>query len=216
MTGAKTRSKSDKSANYHHGDLRNALARAATDILEEAGLEKLSLRGVARRAGVSAAAPYHHFKDKDALLAALATDGFRDLLDTMRAHATDYTDPADIRAGLGAGYVVFAQQRPALFRLMFADSRYLFAEDENLVAAASSSYALLEQSVADLVSETGQGGDDALKVRLAASSWAQAHGLATLVGDGALHWKRLGYDTASDMAFAILRDVTFKSLQDTA
>ena len=182
----KTEVKSEKSAKYHHGDLRNALTRAAMDLLEESGLENLSLRGVARKAGVSAAAPYHHFKDKDALLAAVATEGFREFRDAMERHAAGHTDPADIRAGLGTGYVVFAQEHPALFRLMFTEGRYLFAEDAELVEISSQSYALLEQSVADMVDQAGLGDDTALKTRLAASSWAQAHGLAMLVGDGAL------------------------------
>jgi AcrR family transcriptional regulator len=206
MKTQKTTNPSPNSDTYHHGDLRNGLTGAAMELLEETGLEKLSLRATARRAGVSAAAPYHHFKDKTALLAAVATEGFKEFTRVMRKQAEPYNDPADIRAGLGTGYVVFAQAHPALFRLMFADGRYLLAGSEELTAVATIGYQLLRDAVTGMiVAETGQ--VDALRIeRASASSWAQAHGLAMLVVDGALNWPDLGYDDLPSMAFALLRD----------
>jgi AcrR family transcriptional regulator len=208
----KTNSPSDTSAkteNYHHGDLRNGLTHAAMELLEETGLAKLSLRATARRAGVSAAAPYHHFKDKTALLEAVATQGFEEFTRVMREQAAPYSDPADIRAGLGAGYVVFAQAHPALFRLMFAEGRYLLAGSEELSAAAIIGYELLRDAVAGMaLTDTGKA-DTLMIERASASSWAQAHGLAMLVVDGALNWPELGYDDLPAMAFALLRGNQF-------
>src|SRR4051812_36803257 len=95
---------------YHHGNLRPALLRAASKTLEKEGAGALSLRDLARRAGVSHNAPYRHFRDRDSLLAAIATEGFRQLGDALRG-----------RAGkeMGAAYVRFALEHPQQFRLMF-------------------------------------------------------------------------------------------------
>ncbi len=104
---------------YHHGDLRDALIRAARKILEKDGLAELSLRQVARAVGVSPAAPYHHFADKHALLTAVATLGFAALRSEMLMRMAKETDPVARLDASGVGYVVFAVDNPALFRLMF-------------------------------------------------------------------------------------------------
>src|SRR5687767_6619369 len=100
---------------YHHGDLRAALLRASGQVLEKEGISGLSLRDVARRAGVSHNAPYRHFPDRDALLAALAADGMTKLLKELGE-----------RTGreLAEAYVRFALARPQVFRLMFAGRRW--------------------------------------------------------------------------------------------
>lgn len=103
---------------YHHGDLRNALLAAAREILDEAGVSGLSLRAVARRAGVSQTAPYRHFKDKAALIAAIATDGFLVLKDTLEA-ASDEGQEGEGLHSLGRAYVNFARKNTGLYRLMF-------------------------------------------------------------------------------------------------
>jgi AcrR family transcriptional regulator len=104
---------------YHHRDLSRALVRSALEILSEAGVAGLSLRAAARRAKVSAMAPYRHFADKEALLAAVAKYGFRQLTARLTAAVAGAPDP---RAGLGAlgvAYVLFARDEPSLFKLMF-------------------------------------------------------------------------------------------------
>lgn len=105
---------------YHHGDLRRALLDAAIQILHEDGAHVLTLREVARRVGVTQAAPYHHFADKEALLAALAEEGFVKLYEAM-ASARDAAEdkPAPRLREMGKGYVAFATQHPAHFRIMF-------------------------------------------------------------------------------------------------
>ena len=104
---------------YHHGDLRDALVRAARTILEKQGLAALSLRGAARAAGVSPAAPYHHFPDKHSLLDAVAVQGFDALTSAMDKRMAKKKDPSARLDASGVGYVVFALENPALFRLMF-------------------------------------------------------------------------------------------------
>src|SRR5271165_3936717 len=109
----------DARRSYHHGDLRNALLDAARGILEEESLAALSLRAVARRAGVSHAAPYRHFPSHEALLAELAIEGFVELKDSL-SKACPAGGPTDDRiAKIGAAYMRFVARRPALVRLMF-------------------------------------------------------------------------------------------------
>ncbi|WP_433331416.1 TetR/AcrR family transcriptional regulator [Spirillospora sp. CA-294931] len=103
-------------AGYHHGDLRRALLTAAREMLRDQGASGLSLRALASRAGVSSAAPYRHFPDKDALLAALMTEGFEELAGHF---ATTATDPMRRLRHLGHAYLAFATAEPELSRLMF-------------------------------------------------------------------------------------------------
>src|SRR6201997_2674796 len=105
-------------APYHHGDLRSALVRAAMELLEEGGEAELSLRAVARRAGVSPAAPYRHYADREALVSAVAAVGYRELAERLgAAHPAPST--RDQLADVAVAYVRFALDRPALFRIMF-------------------------------------------------------------------------------------------------
>lgn len=177
MTSTAKSSKKTK-ANYHHGDLRTALVVAATDILSEKGVDKLSLRGVARQAGVSQAAPYHHFENKHALLSAVAAAGFEGLRASMLKHAAENTE--DEFQGIGVGYVMFAFNNPALFRLM--QGPYFTCEEPlaDLVAAAEQSRSVLIQGIAEAYPDATE---QEVKVK-AAASWSIVHGLATLLLDG--------------------------------
>lgn len=160
---------------YHHGDLRAALLVAGEVELAEKGVEGFSLRSVAKRAGVSHAAPAHHFGDAQGLLTALAAEGFRRFQATIDAREDGATDPGDraIRAGLG--YLDFALARPALFRLIFSSAKPDYASDE-LIAASRAAYDHLVGLVAAL------GGEETDVVAL----WAAAHGIADLASGGKL------------------------------
>jgi AcrR family transcriptional regulator len=104
---------------YHHGDLRNGLLEAARLILEEESLAALTLRAVARRAGVSHAAPYRHFPNHEALLVELAIEGFDELRESLAEAAKVPGSESDRIAHIGAAYMRFVAARPALARLMF-------------------------------------------------------------------------------------------------
>src|SRR5471030_2328963 len=104
---------------YHHGDLRNGLLEAARAILEEESLSALTLRAVARRAGVSHAAPYRHFPNHEALLVELSVEGFDELREALAEAAKAQGSEPDKIANIGAAYMRFVAQRPALARLMF-------------------------------------------------------------------------------------------------
>jgi AcrR family transcriptional regulator len=162
---------------YHHGDLRAALLAAAEVELAERGIEGFSLRAVAKRAGVSHAAPAHHFGDAGGLLTALAAEGYRQFLATQAAReAAAAADPRAQLVAAGLGYVDFACQRPALFRLIFGSKRADYA-DPALRAAAEAAYGHLQAQVA----AAGGGPQDLAAV------WAAAHGLADLLAAGRLH-----------------------------
>lgn len=176
---------------YHHGDLAAALIDAGEAELTEKGIEAFSLRGVAKRAGVSHAAPAHHFGDVDGLLTALAAQGFERFV----ARQNDFRRLAspDARAQLeasGVGYVAFAVENPALFRLMFGSDRPNF-EDARLRAAAGLAYQDLATGVAAVTGQHLQEGcgSDAPNLPQAtdiAAVWAMAHGLADLLAAGRL------------------------------
>jgi AcrR family transcriptional regulator len=163
---------------YHHGDLRSALLAAAEDELAAHGIEAFSLRQVARRAGVSHAAPAHHFTDASGLLTALAAEGFRQFL-AAQARREALAPPDDPRAQLvaaGLGYVDFALSRPALFRLMFGSARPDYGTPD-LFRAAEAAYTHLAGQVHRAGGRT---------VAEEAAVWAIAHGLADLLVAGRL------------------------------
>ena len=162
---------------YHLGDLRQALLTAAEAELAEAGIEAFSLRQVARRAGVSHAAPAHHFGDSTGLLTALAAEGYRQLI-ASQALREDGAD-ADPRARLlasGLGYIDFALNRPALFRLLFGSRRPDYAQPD-LALAANGAYAHLARQVHDAGGRT---------TAEEAGLWGVTHGLADLLAAGRL------------------------------
>lgn len=161
----------DRQTSYHHGDLRAALVAEGTRQLREEGAGDLSLRGVARAVGVSATAVYRHFPDKDALLSAIAEEGFRLLGQAQRAaFAAGRENGAHAFQASGAAYVRFALANPALFRLMFA--RPTAASRQSDAAAF-----LRENSAVS----APPGVDREL---FALQAWSLVHGLAMLMLDG--------------------------------
>ncbi|MFE3542938.1 TetR/AcrR family transcriptional regulator [Nocardia sp. NPDC059177] len=158
------------STSYHHGDLPATLVRAAVELLEEDGAADLSLRAAARRAGVSTAAPYRHFADRDALLSAVAAVGYRELAEQLVAAGPAPSTPEDL-AAIAVAYVRFALARPALFRVMFADPCDPTSPER--VAATTS----IHQYVRAIVRQVFPDGDEE---SLATAMWALVHGLAFL------------------------------------
>ena len=169
---------------YHHGALHDALLDAALAMLEREGPAALSLRALARAVGVSPMAPYHHFKDREALLAAVATAGFERLQQSKLANEAAHHDVRVAISEGAANYVRFILDNPNLYRLMkgpeFADrDRY-----PALHAAAAAPAATLLRLIESLF------GDGALPQgvaqRHAQTLWALAHGIGTLALDGQL------------------------------
>ncbi|MFJ6702273.1 MULTISPECIES: TetR/AcrR family transcriptional regulator [unclassified Streptomyces] len=167
---------SQAGSTYHHGDLRAACLRAARELLEEDGSAGLSLRAVARRAGVSATAPYRHYADRDALVSAVAAQGYRELAGHLLAAHPSPTTPDEL-AAVAVAYVRFALDHPALFRVMFAEPCDPDSEERVAATAAISAY------VHGIVRGAFPDADaDALSTTV----WALVHGLAFLHLDGKL------------------------------
>src|SRR5262245_16937436 len=100
-------------------DLRRTVLDASLDLIAEQGLAALSMREVARRAGVSHQAPYHHFQDREGILAAIALEGFTRLHEAMRRAAAQHTDPVERLNAIGGAYLTFASHNPGHFKIMF-------------------------------------------------------------------------------------------------
>jgi AcrR family transcriptional regulator len=161
-------------APYHHGDLRAACLRAALELLEEDGAAGLSIRAVARRAGVAPSAPYRHYADRDALVSAVAAVGYRELAQFLAAASPAPSTPEDL-AAVAVAYVQFALQRPSLFRVMFSEPC-----DRDNVERVTATAAITEY-VAGIVRTCFPGAD---AESLAIALWALVHGLAFLHLDG--------------------------------
>jgi AcrR family transcriptional regulator len=162
---------------YHHGDLRRALIDSALEILEEG--QELSLRAVARRAGVSHTAPYHHFRDRRTLVAAVATEGLLALRDALTG-AGAREEPLSRLLECGVAYVRFALGNPTRFRLMFSPELADKAELPELQAASDAAYGELLANVRRVM---GEGAAEAGIQRRALGAWSTVHGLAMLILD---------------------------------
>lgn len=170
---------SAESRPYHHGDLRRALVDAARRLLEAEGPSALSLRAVAREAGVSPAAPYHHFKDKAELLDAVAHEGWEMLNAGMR-EAKARAEGRQQLTALGIAYVCFAREHPALYRVMYDAAR----DKESLPIDTAdpnddSAYCMVRDTMVE------HGADPAAETDLelaTIASWCAAHGLAEMAG----------------------------------
>nr|WP_222132477.1 TetR/AcrR family transcriptional regulator [Pseudonocardia sp. C8] len=154
--------------------MRAACIRAARELLEETGDSGLSLRAVARRAGVSQTAPYRHFDDREALLSAVAAEGYRELAAALDAAHPEPARPGDL-ADIAVAYVRFALDHPAMFRVMFAEP--CDPNSPERVAAATAINDYLHATVARVLATTAPG-------TMARTLWALAHGLAFLHLDG--------------------------------
>lgn len=170
--------------NYHHGDLRDALLRAGEAELRDKGVEGFTLRGCAARAGVSHAAPAHHFVDANALLTALAAQGYRRFLATQqRRKDAAAPDPRDQLIAAGRGYIDFARDNPEMFRLIFASGR-LDHSNADLSAAANYAYGQLVADVGAVLGYDPHQSEDGLLAVSAA--WSIVHGAADLLISGRL------------------------------
>lgn len=139
---------------YHHGDLPNALRRAAVDVIAERGLGSFSLREVARRAGVSHTAPAHHFGDVRGLLTSVAAEGFTELERALSASIEGVDDPDEQLKVLGEAYVGLARSHPAHCAVMFRPD-LIDPDDGNLQACGLASYEVLEHAMQRVLDHHG-------------------------------------------------------------
>ena len=181
-------------------DVRGRVLSAAVRLIDEGGLDRLSMREVARAAGVSHQAPYHYFEDREAILASLAEEGFKALSKRLGNARTGIEAPAERLSAIARGYVEFAIDHPAMFRVMF---RKDVVDTERFPACrlrGDDAFARVGEIVSEIVAEglPAEPSPQALMVLF----WSFAHGLACLILDGPLAKKIPDAETARDQLIA--------------
>jgi AcrR family transcriptional regulator len=191
---------------YHHGALREALLAAAERVLERDGLAGLTLRAVAREAGVSHAAPTHHFGDLTGLVSELAAIGFRQFNAAMAGACDAATTPLARALARPKAYVAYAQAHPGMYGLMFRTERLDYSRP-SLNEAAEASFAGLANAIGAMRQEQISG--DALTLEQAAAiarAWSMVHGFTMLLLDGRLEdiLGRLPEGTTAEQLFEVM------------
>jgi AcrR family transcriptional regulator len=171
---------------YHHGNLKEALVAAARKLIAERGPAGFTLAEAARLAGVSAAAPYRHFKDRSALIAEVAQRGFAAFGQKLAAAwGKTGAQPVENFGRMGEAYLAFAREEPGYYGAMFARGGSQTAPPRRM--AGASAFAALENAIAKVASQGLPAGTSSLDARrLAYQVWAMAHGVATLAAGGLL------------------------------
>jgi len=178
-----TKDRPDGRRGYHHGNLREALVRAALNLISDKGPAGVTFAEAARAAGVSAAAPYRHFRDRDALMAEVAAQGFM-AFERALAAAWDDGRPTPRAAfdRLGRAYLGFARSEPAFFSAMF-ESGLSFADHPELRGASDKAFAVLRVAC-EAVSATYPAERRPPATMMALHIWSLSHGIASLFGRG--------------------------------
>lgn len=199
--------KSAEKERYHHGDLRAALIEGTRRLVEEKGPDHFSVAEVARAAGVSSAAPYRHFRDKDEIIAEVCKGGMERHYEQMVRVASEYPKGSVDRVRrLGQLYVAFAQAEPGVFRLIFGSAHKPDAVEE-LKGREIDTFGFVVAQVADVL---GRAPDDPEAVRRAFILWTFVHGLSFLLIDDNVRYAGIHIDVEAllaDVGQRVLRDV---------
>lgn len=171
---------------YHHGDLRQKLLDAATQLIAEGGVENLSIRKLADSVGVSRTAPYHHFKDKNALLCAIAEQGFQAqdrLVESMMTLQAELT-PTELFERYVLTYIRFAEQEQETYDLMYGRDIWKSGEPTESLQTVSKNCFKNWLTWVEILQQHGIFDPQQPTLRVAQSSWAALHGLCRLFNDG--------------------------------
>ena len=197
---------SQKKANYHHGELREALLAAAVAVLEKEGVAGLSLRALAEQLGVSRSAPYRHFEDKAALLASVAEQGFQQFQLTLQQTRTATQLPVLERfKAMGKAYVSFAQTNPTWYQLMFHEADILKNPPPSLKQAANGAFQELVQML-DACQQAGVVKREDVHMQ-AIFVWSSMHGLSSLLLAGRIPEERAMEDLVDAVELHIFKGV---------
>lgn len=200
---------------YHHGDLKNALIQAGADILSKEGVSALSLRKVAQKAGVSHAAPYAHFTDKQALIAAISTEGYQKLYEKIALVAEQYRSDAPRRLVEAAwAYVQFALDEPDHFKVTLSGMIEKEQDYPAFVETARQTFSL----VVDIVAQCQQAGilRTGSSDLTAVSVWALIHGFVTLLLENQVPHTVLDRYSVREMLIFTLNQITLVELDASA
>jgi AcrR family transcriptional regulator len=200
-----------KKKTYHHGDLKNALIAAGADILSKEGVSALSLRKVAQKAGVSHAAPYAHFADKQALIAAISTEGYKKLYEQIARVAEQYrSDPLRRLVEASWAYVQFALDEPDQFKVTLSGMIEKEQDFPAFVETAKQTFGLVVE-IAEQCQQEGilrKGAPDLMAV----SAWSLIHGFVTLLLENQISHTVLDRFTVREMFIFTLNQITLVEL----
>jgi len=171
---------------YHHGDLRDSLLSAATDLIAEGGVDNLSIRKLADKVGVSRTAPYHHFKDKNALLCAIAEQGFKvqDQLIGALSKNEQALNPVELFEHYVLTYIRFADEQRETYDLMYGREIWKTGQPTPELQNISKNSFHLWLTWVEVLQKEGVFEPEQSSLRIAQSSWAALHGLCRLFNDG--------------------------------
>jgi AcrR family transcriptional regulator len=196
---------------YHHGDLKNALIKAGAEILSKEGVNGLSLRKVARKAGVSHAAPYAHFTDKQALIAAISSEGYRRLYEKLIVAVKQYhEEPLRQFVEVAWAYIEFARSDPDHFKVTFSNILEKEKDYPAFVEMTKKNFQLLVEivEICQGVRILKPGPAD----EMAVSIWSLVHGLAALLIEGQISHTVLDRMTIRELLIFSLNQVTLVEL----
>jgi AcrR family transcriptional regulator len=197
------------SKKYHHGDLKNALIRAGADILAKEGLGGISLRKVAKRAGVSHSAPYAHFKDRQSLIAAISTEGFRQLYEQLNAAFYAHADDPEAQLVESAwAYIQFALNNADTFKIMFSGVLEKEKDYPSFVEISGKTF----ERVVKIVQVCQHAGvlGQAPSELVAVSLWGQVHGIISLVLEGQITHRVLDRFTLRDILLFAISQMSYE------
>ena len=195
----------EKKKNYHHGNLRDTLIQSALTLLEHGTIEDLTMRGLARAAGVSQTAPYRHFKDKDELIAQLKSDGFEQISEIIQGVKDRYEDPKERFYQSGVAYIEFARNNAAYFKLMFSHSFDDYERYPEMIQCREGAYEKFSQDVQECMKAAKGPVAQADHLAVEISSWSLVHGLSTLLLNQQFKHKLETEKEQMEMAHAVLR-----------
>ncbi len=202
-----------KKKTYHHGDLKNALIKAGVEILAKDGVSGLSLRKVASKAGVSHTAPYSHFADKQALIAAISTEGFRQLYERVEAVAEEYkTRPSRQLVEVAWSYVQFAMDDRDRFKVMFSGVLEKEKKYPEFVAESQKNFQLVKLIVeANQAAGVLRSGPSDL---MALSAWGIIHGFIMLLLEGQISHRVLEQKSLRELVEFQLGQIMVKGREE--
>lgn len=199
--------------NYHHGDLKNALIKAGIQILSKEGLGGLSLRRVAKKAGVSHTAPYAHFADKQALIAAISTEGYHQLYEQLTAAVeTNHGNPQNLLVVVAWTYVQFALKDPELFKVMFSGVIEQEKDYPDFREISQKNFQLLV-GIVKTYQETGLLSPEPLDL-VAVRLWSLVHGFIMLLLEGQISHTLLDRMSIKTLLIFMINEIADKDIDD--